>query len=83
MKQTQYTPDQITKIVRISMLFNEDPDTYMDGIVHWFIKDKGEINLDFNTNEVQMVDFVGSTLDYCCVEGITKGMEIGDYFTER
>lgn len=77
-----YTTDQIQKIVRISMLFNEDPCTYMDGLVHWFIKDKGEITLDFNKNEVQMIDFVGSTLDYCCVEGITKGMEIGDYFTE-
>ena len=84
MKQMTYTPDQMTQIVRTSMLFNEEPITYGPGkLVHWLIKDKGEVIVNYDNNEVQMVDFTGTMLDYCCVEGIFKGMEVNDYFTEK
>ena len=83
-KDIQFTTDEITQIVRTSMLFNEEPCTYGPGrLVHWLIKDKGEVVVHYDTNEVQLVDFTGTMLDYCCIEGIYKGMEVGDYFTEK
>ncbi len=89
-KDIQFTPNQITQIVRTSMLFKEEPCTMGPGnLVHWVRGKKGEIIVDFDTNEVKLVDFISTPLEYCCLEGIYKGMEsntpmvFGDYFTER
>ena len=86
----QFTRNQITQIIRTSMLFKEEPCTMGPGrLVHWLRGNKGEIIVDFDTNEVKLVDFISTPLEYCCLEGIYKGMEsdtpmeFGDYYTEK
>ncbi len=78
-----YTPDQITKIVLISILFKEEPTTYMNGLVTWYIPNKGEVFVWFDKKEVHFIDFTGSTLEYFSVKGIMEGFESGDYYNEK
>ena len=83
MKQMTYTPDQITKIVLISMLFKEEPGTYMNGMVEWYLGDKGQVLISFEQKQIVFTDFTGSTLEYFSVKGIMEDFESGDYYTEK
>ena len=78
-----FTPDQITKIVLISILFKEEPTTYMNGLVQWYLGDKGEVLIGFDQKQIVFTDFTGSTLEYFSVKGIMEGFESGDYYTEK
>ena len=83
MKDMTFTPDQITKIVLISILFKEEPSSYMNGLVSWFLGDKGEVTVRFDEKQIYFTDFTGSTLEYFSVKGIMEGFESGDYYTEK
>lgn len=83
MKQMTYTPDQVTKITLISILFKEEPSTYMNGMVEWYLGDKGQVLISFEEKQIVFTDFTGSTLEYFSVKGIMEGFESGDYYTEK
>jgi hypothetical protein len=83
MENMTFTPDQITQIVLISILFKEEPTTYMNGLVSWYIPNKGDVTIWFDKKEVHFTDFTGSTLEYFSVKGIMEGFESGDYYTEK
>jgi hypothetical protein len=83
MKDITFTYDQVTKISLISILFKEEPSTYMNGLVSWYLKDKGEVTVRFDEKQIYFTDFTGSTLEYFSVKGIMEGFESGDYYTEK
>lgn len=83
MKQMNFTPNQITQIVLVSILFKQEPTTFMDGLVHWFMGDKGDVSIRFDEKKIYFTDFTGSTLEYFSVKGIMEGFESGDYYTEE
>ena len=78
-----YTPDQVTKITLISILFKEEPSTYMNGRVEWYLGDKGQVLISFEEKQIVFTDFTGSTLEYFSVKGIMEGFESGDYYTDK
>ena len=83
MKDITFTYDQVTKISLISILFKEEPSTYMNGLVSWYLGDKGQVLISFVEKQIMFTDFTGSTLEYFSVRGIMEDFESGDYYTEK
>lgn len=75
----------IWMITNIAVMLGESCDTEMDNCFYWHLDDDSMLELDFNTNEVRFVNWVGDSKTYYSIIGIAtlRKFTHGDYFTEK
>lgn len=72
-------------ISRLSAFLNETISTTQGNLVCWVMNDGSEVMIDFDNEEIKMIDWVGDDKTYYSILGVgaMAGFTTNDYFTEK
>jgi hypothetical protein len=72
-------------ISRVSAFLNESISTTQGNLVDWIMNDGSEVLIDFDKEEIRMIDWVGDDKTYYAIVGVAHmaDFKIDDYFTDK
>jgi hypothetical protein len=72
-------------ISRVSAFLNESISTTQGNLVDWIMNDGSEVMIDFDKEEIKMIDWVGDDKTYYAIVGVAHmaDFKIDDYFTDK
>jgi hypothetical protein len=67
----KFTTLETDCISRTTLILKKVPTQYIDGLLACFETDKGDVNLDFVKQEIQLIDFESSDIKYLALCGLS------------